>query len=310
VADTSPSVAIIVLNWNGLTDTLACLRSLAGVDYPAYEVVVVDNGSTDGSVAALREAFPQATLIENPENLGFAAGNNVGLRYALSRGSDYALLLNNDTEVAPDFLLQMMAAAESSHDVGMVGPTIYYHAQPDLIWTAGGRVDWGRGREVYMVAIDTVDAGQLGDAPRPVDVVSGCALLVKHALLEMVGLLDERFFNYYEDTEWCLRARRAGFEILHAPSAKVWHKIPLDARDCSPRVHYYMTRNHLLLLKATRAGLWSWGYVLIAMYLRTLLSWTLKPRWRFRREQRAMMVRAIADAARGRWGALIEEPAA
>ena len=298
----SPRVVIIVLNWNGLADTLACLASLAGLDYPACEVVVVDNGSTDGSVEEIRSRFPSVTLIENGENQGFAGGNNVGLRYALKRDADYVLLLNNDTEVAPDSLRQLVSAAEAGPGIGIVGPTIYYYDEPDLIWTAGGEIDWRRGAEVRMRSLNTPDTGQLGAEPRPVDAVSGCALLVKRAVLEKAGLLDERFFTYYEEVEWCVRVQRGGFQIMHVPTAKVWHKIPLNAREHSPRVHYYMTRNRLLFLKATHAGWQVWSYVMIAMYLRTLLSWSLRPRWRHKREHRAMMIRGIVDAFRGRWG--------
>lgn len=296
-----PRVTIIVLNWNGLADTLECLESLAGLDYPSYEVVVVDNGSTDGSVEAVRGRFPQVTLIENGENLGFTGGNNVGLRHALAGGADYALLLNNDTEVAPDFLHCLVEAMEADPLAGIAGPTIYYHERPDLVWSAGGAIDWRRGK-TWMVGLNTPEAGQLGDLPRQVDFVTGCALLVKRAVVEQVGMLDERFFAYYEEAEWCVRARRAGFRITHVPQARVWHKIPLDARDTSPSVHYYMTRNRLLFFKATGAGWRAWLHTLLAEYLRTLVSWTLRPKWRGREAQREAMIRALSDAWRGRWG--------
>lgn len=296
-----PQVVIIILNWNGLADTLECLASLTRLDYPACEVVVVDNGSTDGSVEAIQKRFPALTLIENGKNLGYAEGNNVGLRYALAQAADYALLLNNDTEVAPDFLLQLVDAAEADSLIGIAGPTIYYHERPGVIWSAGGAIDWRRGK-TWMVGLNTPDVGQFGVAPREVDFVTGCALLVKRAVMEQAGLLDERFFAYYEEVEWCVRTRRLGFGIIHVPKARVRHKIPLDARDSSPFVHYYVTRNRLLFLKITDAGWWIWGYVLFVEYLRTLISWSVKARWRHKRAHRMAMIRAIADALRGRWG--------
>ena len=296
-----PRVAIIVLNWNGLTDTLECLESLASLDYPAYEVVVVDNGSTDGSPDAIRERFTDVTVVENGENLGFTGGNNVGLRRALEQGADYALLLNNDTEVAPDFVRLLVRAAEADAGIGVAGPTIYYYDQPETVWSAGGGIDWRRGK-TWMVGLGTRDVGQSGESLREVDFVSGCALLVKRAVLDSVGLLDDRFFAYYEETEWCVRALRAGFRIVHVPGAKVWHKINPGGRTNSPMVHYYLTRNRLLFLKVSGAGWRAWLYTFLAEYLRTLLSWTLRPKWRDKGTHRRVMLRAIADALRGRWG--------
>jgi len=296
-----PKVAIIILNWNGLDDTLPCLESLHGMDYPNSEIIVVDNGSVDESVPVIRQRFPAMTLLENGQNLGYAGGNNVGLRYALAHGMDYALLLNNDTEVAPDFLYHMTGAAEADLTVGIAGPTIYYHQRSDQIWSAGGAIDWRRGK-TWLVGLDEPDTGQFGVASREVDFVTGCALLVKRAVMEQVGLLDERFFLYYEEAEWCVRVRQAGFKIVHVPQAKVWHRIPLDGRESSPLVHYYMTRNRLLFLKATGAGLRAWLHTLIAEYLRTLISWSVQPKWRCKQAQRRAMLQAIGDTWRGRWG--------
>lgn len=297
----APKVIIIVLNYNGLADTLACLESLALLDYSNYEVTVVDNGSTDGSVPVIRERFPTVTMFENDENLGYTGGNNVGLRYALAQGADYVLLLNNDTEAASDFLRRLVEAAEADPLIGVTGPTIYYHEQPDIIWSAGGVIDWERG-STRMVGLDERDEGQFGADSRAVDFVTGCAMLVRRATVEQVGLLDERFFAYYEESEWCVRAAKAGYKILHVPLARIWHKISPSTRADSSLVHYYMTRNRLLFLKATGAGLKAWLHTLVAEYLRTLISWSLRPRWRCKQAQRRTMLQAIGDAWRGRWG--------
>ena len=296
-----PLVTIVVLNWNGLADTLKCLESLAGLNYATYEVVVVDNGSADSSPAVIRQRFPEVVVIENGENLGYTGGNNVGLRYALAQGADYVLLLNNDTVVASDFLHLLVEAAGAGEDVGMAGPTIYYYDLPDVIWSAGGAIDWRQGR-TWMVGLDERDSGQFGLVPRGVDFVTGCALLMKRAVLEQVGLLDERFFMYYEEIEWCVRARRSGFKSVHVPSARIWHKISPVVQADSPLVHYYMTRNRLLFLKATGADWRVWGHVLFAEYLRRLISWSVKARWRHKRSHRKAMIQAIADAGRGQWG--------
>jgi len=135
-----------------------------------------------------------------------------------------------------------------------------------------------------------------------VDFVTGCALLVRMAVVDQVGPLDPRFFAYYEETEWCVRMARAGFRILHVPQAKAWHKIPIESVSSSPSVHYYMTRNRLLFLRLSGASLWAFARAFIGDDLRTLVSWTVRPKWRHLREHRLMMIRAISDFLLGRFG--------
>lgn len=293
-------VAIIVLNWNGRTDTLACLASLSRLDYPTYKIIVVDNGSSDDSVVTIRAAYPQVILIETGDNLGYVGGNNVGLDYARTLSADYALLLNNDTEVAPEFLSLLVQAAEADPAVGIVGPIIYYYDRPDVVWSAGGVIDWHLGN-TYLLGLNEPDHGQFGLTPHLVDFVTGCALLIKMPVIKQVGLLDPRFFAYYEETEWCARVTRFGFKILLVPRAKIWHKISLVAREVSPQVHYYMTRNRLLFLKLTGMGFFPWLKTIFD-YSRTLLSWTIKPKWRHKAPQRRAMLQAIADYRRGHFG--------
>ncbi len=298
---THPQVAVVILNWNGGQETLDCLASLRRVDYPRFEVIVVDNGSTDGSADAIRRDFPEATLIEMGGNLGFTGGNNVGIRYALAYGADYVLLLNNDTEVASDFLTHLVEVMEATPKVGIAGPLIYYYDRPEIIWSAGGTIDPRRG-QTRMIGLGERDRGQYGPAPRQVDFVTGCALLVRRPVLEQAGLLDERFFAYYEEAEWCVRVRRAGYRVVNVPGAKVWHKISPERRAASPIVHYYMTRNRLLFLRCAQLGVGAWLYTLIGEYLRTLVSWSLRPRWRNKRNQRNAMLQALYDYRRGRFG--------
>ena len=298
-------MCIVVLNWNDSDETLSCLESLRGLDYPSFDVVVVDNGSTDDSVATIRERHPEVTVLEARSNLGFTGGNNLGLRWALDCGADYGLLLNNDTELTPSFLTLIVAAAEEDPHVGIAGPLILYYDRPDTIWSAGGHIDWLRGT-ANMIGLNESDAGQFGATPHDVDFVTGCALLIKADVMRRLGLLDDRFFAYYEDTEWCLRAWRAGYRTVLVPQARIWHKISPIAREASPSVHYLMTRNRLLFLRAMRAGMPAWLYTLVGDYARTLLSWSVRPRWRSKRPQRRAMIRAILDAGRGRWGAYPE----
>lgn len=295
-----PRVAILVLCYNGSSDTLACLASLRQLDYPQADVIVLDNASQDGTPAKVRAAFPEVVVIENGANLGFAAGNNVGLRYALAQGYAYVLLLNNDTEVAPDFLSLLVAAAEAEPQVGALGPMIYYYDAPTRIWSAGGQIDWQRG--LCRMVGEEEDTGQYTQ-PREVDFVTGCALLMRRSALERAGLLDERFFMYFEESEWCVRVNRAGMQIRFIPQARVWHKIPLNARFDQEYLAYYMTRNRLLFLRATGVPWRTWLHALILQDLRTYASLVLRPKWR-KRSGRVGMRLAWRDFWRGRFGIL------
>jgi hypothetical protein len=218
-----PLVYIIILNWNRKDDTLACLRSIKDVKYPQLSVVLVDNASRDGTVESVRENFPAVEVITNSENLRFAGGNNVGIDYAMQNKADYILLLNNDTEVAPDFLSELVSVAENNDRVGMLGPKIYYHNTPKMIWFAGGRIEFWKGW-LSHIGIRELDHGQY-DSIRDVDYLTGCCLLVKREVIEKVGTLDESYFIYGEDADWCIRAYRAGFKLTYVPSSLIWHKV-------------------------------------------------------------------------------------
>jgi len=218
------SIAIIVLNWNGRDLTLDCLRSLAAVTTPHVRIILVDNASTDGSSDAVRQHYgSRVTLIENAQNLGFAAGNNVGIRRALDDGADFILLLNNDTVVAPDFVEHLHRPMLSSPDIGITAPKIYYAEPKNQIWFAGGELSMWRGIARHT-GIRETDRGQY-DQERDIDYATGCAFLVRRAVLEKIGDLDPGYRAYFEDADFCVRARRAGFRIRYIPAAHVWHRI-------------------------------------------------------------------------------------
>lgn len=294
-----PGVIIIVLNWNGLADTLECLESLARLDYPDYEVVVVDNGSTDGSVKTIRAHFPAVGILENGENLGYAEGNNVGIRFALSRGAEYIFVLNNDTLVDSQALSGLVDVAIAHPEAGFLGPKVYHRESPQVIQSAGGMFNkyW----ESCYRGMDEIEQGQFEEL-MGVDFVCGCAVLVSRRVIEQIGLLDPRFFLYREDIDWCYRATRAGFRVLYVPSAKVWHRSPHIREAELPRTTYYMARNALLFLAKNGLGPTEIGKVLIFRQLRPLLSWTIKPKWRHKRRNRDALLRGITDFFRGKFG--------
>jgi len=280
---------------------LACLESLQKIDYSNFKILVVDNSNDGHAQSEIRLRYPDTLIAETGSNLGFTGGNNLGLSYALTQGIEFTLLLNADTEADSSFLQHLVNALKSDDTAGIAGPSIYYYDQPQTFWSAGGEIDWQRG-DTHMAGIGEKESGQYGSEPRPVDFVSGCALLIKMSITQKTGILDDRFFAYYEEAEWCVRCARNGFRILHVPQAKIWHKISPEIREASPLVHYYMTRNRLLFLKLTRAGVNAWIHTLLFDFALRLISWTIKPRWRYKRPQRKAMIRALLDFASETFG--------
>lgn len=279
-----PHVTIVILNWNRIADTLECLESLARVDYPSFSIIVVDNGSTDGSPAAIerwgRENLPLA-LIRNAENLGFVRGSNQGMRHALAAGTEYVFLLNNDTVVAPDVLELLVATAERSDDIGMVGPKIYQYGKDSILDSAGTRtIPWLA--QGFLIGHGNVDHGQYDD-PGDLPYVTGTALLVKRTVLEKVGLMDEDYFCYFDDFDWGVKAREAGYRLLFVPKAVVHHKGSRTAGFNSPFYIHHMARSRILfarknvrLLPFLFAFL---PYLFLYRYLRPMAILIIHRRW-------------------------------
>lgn len=240
-------ISIVVLNWNGRDDTLACLDSVTCLSGGPYSVIVVDNGSTDDSVAAIRQQHPCVEVIETGQNLGFAGGNNVGIRRALDSGADFVLLLNNDTEVDPGLLNAFVDAARQRPDAGVFSAKIYFHADPQRIWYAGAA--WNP----VSARFDQLGEGEIDDG-RPAFTqlaetayACGCAFFVPAARFRELGLLDDDFFLYFEETDWCARAQAAGHPSVFVPQARLWHKVSVSfGGEGSPLALYFLTRNRLL----------------------------------------------------------------
>ncbi|OGO06380.1 MAG: hypothetical protein A2Y73_07915 [Chloroflexi bacterium RBG_13_56_8] len=294
-----PLVYFSILNWNQKDMTCECLASLAGLDYPCYQIVVVDNGSEGDEASAIRAQFPSVTVLENEANLGFAEGNNVAVRHALEQGADYVFLLNNDTVVEPQMLRQLIKVAESDDRIGIVGPKIYYWDEPETIWSAGGILQ-SRARPI-MRGLDEPDKGQY-DQLAEVDWITGCALLIKSSAIRQIGLIDARYFIYYEESDWCYRVQRAGYKLFYVPQARMWHKIQPGRQSYSPRHVYLMTRNRLLFLRNTGAGPLTILYTILVENLRTVAAWSLWKRHRERRPLRKAMLRGVWDFFRGKFG--------
>jgi len=285
---------VIVLNWNGAGVIAECLDSLLRAEGASLSVIVVDNGSTDGSAALVRERFPGVKLIENGRNLLFAEGNNVGLRHALGAGASLMLLLNNDTEVDPLFAAPMVKAFDDPR-VGIVGPKIYYHDDPRRIWYGGGGfhplTGVPRHRDIRRVdGPGTASAGETGW-------VTGCALMVRREVVEQIGLLDPAYRIYCEDVDFCLRAARAGWRLRYEPAARVWHKVSAASGGGMTPLKIENRIAGTQLLFARYRPLW-WRIALLPLHAAALLGLAAALLLGGRRTQSAAVLRGAARAAR------------
>ncbi|HEX9373632.1 MAG TPA: glycosyltransferase family 2 protein, partial [Roseiflexaceae bacterium] len=246
----------------------------------------------------IRSAFPAVQIIELSENRGYAGNNNVGIQAALDQGADWVFVLNEDTILDPQCLAHLCRVGESDARIGIVGPMVYHHDEPTVIQSAGGKL--GRYWDSWHIAQNTPDTGQF-TRPHEVDWVSGCAILVRRGVIEQVGMLDERFFYYWEETEWCVRAINKRWRIVHVPEARLWHKGVQRNYRPKPSVSYYNTRNRLLLLMKHHAPLSTW-VMTWGQLARTLASLSIRPKWRSSRDHRNAMLRGTIDFLRHRWG--------
>lgn len=294
------NISIILVNWNGKKDTLECLVSLGKLKVKSLKskVIVVDNGSTDNSVEVIREKFSDIEVIETGKNLGFAGGNNVGIRKALEDGADFVWLLNNDTSVDENALVALLEACKDPR-VGIAGSKIYFapenefhkeryqkQEQGKVLWYAGGLIDW---QNMYAShrGVDEVDTGQY-DTVVETPFVTGCSMMVKKQVFEKVGLLDEKLFAYLEDLDFCLRAKQVGYTLFYEPQSKLWHKNAGSSGAGSELHQYYMTRNRLLV-GMRYASLWT-KFALIREAMRFVLKGP------------SIYRKAVIDAMIGKWG--------
>jgi GT2 family glycosyltransferase len=235
-----PLVGCVIVNWNGWRDTLACLDALRASDYAQLLVVVVDNGSTDDSVARIEAAYPDVRLLAMDKNLGFAGGNNAGIRELLRRGVKYVWLLNNDTQPTRRALRKMVQMAEANFRLGAVGSVLHYTSSPESVQA------WGGGR----INLWTGYCSHATSHPpsRRLDFLTAASMLVRRKALEDVGLMDDQFFLYWEDAELCFRLRRRGWQLAVAPRAKVLHNVNASARKRTDSIDRYYTYSAIRFL--------------------------------------------------------------
>lgn len=306
-------VAIVIPTWNQQDLTLDCLDSLAGIEYPQdrLNIIVVDNGSADGTVLLVGNRFPQATVLESGDNLGVAAANNAGIRQALAIGADFVLLLNNDTLVDPPAVRNLLHVLSEDPGLGAAGPWMYYHAPADLLWCAGNSIDWCLGSSIRLWA-DTPAREVPIRHPYDVEFITSCAVCIRRRLFEEVGLMDERFFIYYDETDWFIRAAAQGWRFAIVPEARIWHRVSAAMGESSPATEYYMARNGLLFLAKHLRGTARLRSLALAgaRQLLTIAAYTAKPHGGRRTPHRNARLLALRDAALGRWGKMGPDVAA
>lgn len=294
------NVSVVIVNWNGKKDTSVCLDSLRNLRHRGVrlEVIVVDNGSSDGSAGHLSQAYPWVTLLLLDENLGFTGGNNTGIQYAYGKGADYVWLLNNDTIVDPDALTILDAFRDPK--VGLAGSKIYFAAGHEyhrdryapaergkVFWYAGGILDWNNMYASHR-GVDEVDAGQY-DAVEETPFITGCSMMIRRDVITKIGMFDDAFYLYLEDVDYSLRAKKAGYSLRYFPRSVIWHVNAGSSGGAGNPIHdYYITRNRL------RVGL---RYA----PMRTKVA-LLREAVRFAVGDNPEKRKAVADFLTGRWG--------
>ena len=288
-------VIVVILNWNNLADTLECVESVLKSDYPRLAVWVVDNGSHEDPSARLGEQCPSVRVIRLADNLGYSGGNNVGLKLAMDHEAQYVLLLNNDATVAPDMITRLVAAMETDSRIGMATPRVFRYDRPAEVYWDGGMIDWATGLTPHSST----------DLPRSGGILSsewldGCCLFVRLAALHDVGLLDERYFLYYEDAEWTVRASRRGWVNAVVLDASARHKVSRSTGSLSgPLASFYFPRNRYLLLRTH-------GPLRTHSAPRLFYALSAYGEYRLRqgsRESRRAVLEAYWSLLRNRWGA-------
>jgi hypothetical protein len=234
-----PKIFVIVLNFNGGASLQQCLTSVFQSDYPNFEIVVVDNDSKDGSFEQAKLNFSRSHFIKNSKNVGFAKGNNLGIRYALEKFADYIFVLNNDALLEKTTLSSLIKTAQAKPSAGIISPLIF---GPDdsTVWFAGGKINWNKMRAVHLTK-------NISATLYLSEYLSGCAMLIKKEVFKKVGLFDERFFLYYEDADFSLRTSKAGFDLLVDPSAHIQHLEQSNLKN--PLKTYWLVLSALIFFR-------------------------------------------------------------
>ena len=248
------SIAVILVNWKKYNLTSKCIDSLNKSNYKNFKIILVDNEYSEKSLIDLRNKHKELIVFKEKNNLGFAGGNNIGIRYALENDYDYIMLLNNDTEVKENFILPLVERIEKDHSLGAVQPLILNFSNKSIIWNAGGKLNKFLGLTSTRLNNNKLNSSIVFNDFT--DWISGCCILIKSEILTKVGLLDEKFFTYYEDVDWSLRMKSLGYDLGFVKESIIYHHGSSSSKNkktkegvISSKIHYFNIRNHILLLK-------------------------------------------------------------
>jgi len=296
----APSAArtfAVIANWNGGEENLECLASLRAQGLAEHEIVFVDNGSVDGSAELVLARHPGIVVLRNRTNLGFGEASNQGAAAALARGAGSILFVNNDVVLSAGTLARLLRALDEAPAVGIVGPRVLYKTDPARVWCAGGMLTWRQNLSTLLGHREP-DSGRWR-ANRPVDYVAGCALLVRRAVLERIGLFDASYFAYMEDVDLCVRAKRAGFEVWSIGEVAALHNSSSSTGGgYNPRRKYMMGVNSIWFLKH-HAGADEWARFVVFDVLSLPFLWFLGL---FQGTSRSVLAKALGiwDGLRGK----------
>lgn len=260
-----PLVYIILVNYNGYSDTIECVDSLRKIRYENYKIIIVDNASTDKSLNKLNDLLKDCIIIESQKNLGFAGGNNLGIKYAVKKKANYILLLNNDTLVEPNFLEEMLNSFYKDKNIGAVGCKIMYYPKKNIIWYGGGKIDWFKFTGVHF-GMREVDKGQYNEE-KDINFMTGCCMLIKKEVFEKVGLLRQDYFMYLEDVDFCVKLKNNKYKIWYNPKAKIYHKVGLSSGgEESPFSIKWATRNRLIFMNKYKSNVGKFNFIFSKMF--------------------------------------------
>ena len=253
-------IAIILVNWKNYDDTKDCLKSLYLSNNTSLSIIVIDNESKEKSASKLKKSFPQITILPQKTNLGFTGANNIGIKYGLTLGADYIMLLNNDTIVPKNFITPLLTTLRSNRQIAAVQPKIMFADNSNKIWSGGG-IYYRLIASTTTIGYDKLDTEKY-NKPRYLDWLTGCCILIKAEIISEVGLLNNRFFAYYEDVDWSLRIRKLGYLLAYNPSIPIYHKAGASSKTknksadgfLSPFVHFLNIRNHIFLIRLHSKG--------------------------------------------------------
>ncbi|MFA6940920.1 MAG: glycosyltransferase family 2 protein [Clostridiaceae bacterium] len=242
-----PKTAIIILNFNSYNQTIECIESVKNITYPNYEIIVVDNNSKDDSLQLIKSSFPGIILLKSEDNLGYASGNNLGIKYALDENIEYICILNNDAAVDKNFLQPVIKTLIDDKKAAAAGPSICYYGQDDIIQAMGGNINLYTG--LSSLKFKGKKHSEIKESLISVDYLGGACFVVKADILKKIGLIPENYFLFYEETEFFLNIKRQGYRLISVRDSKVYHKVSGTISKYKGLSYFFLNRNRILFVR-------------------------------------------------------------